>query len=210
MKMTKRERAMLVLLLTVITVLVALFALILPLNMKTNAAKNNIETLKNDIEDASDAEMRYYLMEAHKVEAQKAFDEVSAAIPISLEDSQALRTLNNIISTHTTNATYSFGTDGAVRLDSAGVVTMLSIDVRFSVPMFENLMSILNELSAEKNSCTVLDLSYRQYGDGAVNVAMSVQFVSRSEIEFAVEADVDDNTETDMEKTPADSDTDVE
>jgi len=177
MKMTKREKALLILLLTVIAAIVLVFVFILPTNIETNNTRDSIERLKNDIEEAQDNEWLYNLMLAQKAVAEEDFIEKTVIIPNNLQDSQALRRLYAVMSPYTDDISLSFPESGEQQVDNSGTVTILPIEARLTVPSYGDLKSILSELTFEKTGCTVFDLSYRLIGEQALSVTMRIHFL---------------------------------
>jgi hypothetical protein len=180
MKMTKRERALLILLITVIGAIVLVLAFIIPTNVETNNTRANIEQLRNDIEEARDAEMLYSLMSAQKVQAEEKFAEVIAIVPENLDDSQALRILYGVLSPHTNDISLTFPENSVRSLDSAETVSVLPIDARITLPSYSILRSVLAQLTLENSGCVVFDLSYRQIGEESLSVTMRIEFLRSS------------------------------
>jgi hypothetical protein len=182
MKMTKRERTLLILLITVIAAIVLVLAFIIPTNVETNSTRERIERLNGDIAEAIDAERVYGLMLAQMDEAGERHAEVTAIISDDLDDSQALRVLHGVLSPHTSDISLTFPDGGRRSLDMAETMTLLPIDARITVPSYSALRNVLTQLTLENSGCAVFDLSYREIGDGALSVTMRIQFlISKSE-----------------------------
>jgi len=174
MKMTKREKSLLILLITVISAIVLLFAFIVPTNIETNITRDNISNLKNDIEEAINAEMMFNLMSAQMVMAEENFIEKTDVIVPDLDDSQALRILHGVFSLYTDDISLTFP---EVSEQTISGIAILPIEARISVPSYSALRSILSELTLEKSGCVVFDLSYRQIGGDALSVTMRILFL---------------------------------
>ncbi|MCL2014255.1 MAG: hypothetical protein FWG69_04625 [Oscillospiraceae bacterium] len=184
MKLSKREKVLLIVLGVSIVIATYAFLFLIPNIRKTNEVAGQVARLEEEVQQAEKGVEEWEQLSAKKEQILKKTLYISDVF----DDEKVLEKLNNIILPRGENIMMNFPPIGGVRRKSINeegkqvesAAAFYSVSINFTAASQNDVLSIVNELSAKDSGIGVLDMSYSRVGEreNEFQVSMIVTFVA--------------------------------